>query len=141
MTARRAVIDTNVLISAALSPGGTAAAVTRWFIRHGRLIFSSETFAELESRLMRSKFDRYVTRAIRLDVLRDLGAVAEWVEVRNRGSYSRDSDDDKFIDTARAGGAQILVSGDADLTDLKSVAGLPILTPRQCLDWLESLGR
>jgi predicted nucleic acid-binding protein len=70
MTARRAVIDTNVLISAALSPGGTAAAVTRWFIRHGRLIFSSETFAELESRLMRSKFDRYITSAIRLDVLR-----------------------------------------------------------------------
>jgi uncharacterized protein len=139
MTAKRAVIDTNVLISGSLRPGGTAAAVTRWFIRYGRLIFSTETFAELESRLMRSKFDRYVTRAVRQDVLRDLGAVAEWVELRNMGSYSRDSDDDKFIATARAGGAQILISGDADLTDLKSVAGIPILTPRECLDWLESL--
>lgn len=140
MTVRRAVIDTNVLISGALSPGGTAAVVTRWFIRHGRLIFSSETFAELESRLMRSKFDRYVTRAVRQDVLRNLGAVAEWVEIRNRGNYSRDSDDDKFIDTAQAAGAQVLVSGDADLTDLKSAAGFPILTPRECLDWIDSLG-
>ena len=89
MTARRAVIDTNVLISGALSPGGTAAAVTPWFIRYGRLIFSSETFAELESRLMRSKFDRYVTRAVRQDMLRDLGAVAEWVEEETGQLFTR----------------------------------------------------
>lgn len=136
MKVNRAVIDTNVLISSALSPKGAAAAVTNHVLRHGRLLFSTETFAEFETRLMRPKFDPYVTRALRQVLLRDFGAVAEWIEITERTRYSRDPDDDKFIHTARSGRADVLVSGDADLTDLQTVEGLPILTPRQCLEWL-----
>lgn len=138
MKARRAVIDTNVLISSALSPKGAAAAITNHFLLHGRLLFSVETFAEFETRLMRPKFDPYVTRELRQAIVRDFGAVAEWVEITETASYSRDPDDDKFIHTARAGRADVLVSGDADLTNLEEIDGLPILTPRQCLDWLRS---
>jgi len=52
-----AVIDTNVLISALLSPSGTAPKVSHHFGRHGRVLFSGETFGELETRLWRQKFD------------------------------------------------------------------------------------
>jgi hypothetical protein len=34
--------------------------------------------------------------------------------------------------------AERAVSGDADLTDLKSVDGIPILSPRECWEWLNS---
>ena len=138
MKAKRAVIDTNVLISAVLSPKGTAAAVTRYFVRQGCVLFSAETFAEFETRLMRPKFDPFVTRELRLQIVRDFSVVGEWVKPADDTGYSRDPDDDKFILAARAGNVDVLVSGDADLTDLKSVDGIPILSPRECWEWLNS---
>ena len=62
MKAERVVLDTNVLISAALRPQGLPRAVLD-AVRavNGVLLFSSETFDELRSRLHRPKFDRYVS--------------------------------------------------------------------------------
>jgi predicted nucleic acid-binding protein len=42
-------------------------------------------------------------------------------------SRSRDPDDDKFLECAVAGGADYLVSADADLLSLREVQGIPIL--------------
>lgn len=47
----RAVVDTNVILSAALSPHGVPAEVVDWLLAHARLIFTDATFAELESRI------------------------------------------------------------------------------------------
>jgi putative PIN family toxin of toxin-antitoxin system len=41
----------------------------------------------------------------------------------------RDPHDEPYIQTALAGRADYLVSGDADLLDLKTVAHIPIITP------------
>lgn len=40
---------------------------------------------------------------------------------------SRDPTDDKFLECAVAGGADCLVSADADLLSLREVRGIPIL--------------
>jgi hypothetical protein len=40
---------------------------------------------------------------------------------------SRDPTDDKFLECAVAGGADYLVSGDADLLSLREVQGIPIV--------------
>jgi predicted nucleic acid-binding protein len=40
---------------------------------------------------------------------------------------SRDPDDDKFLECAVAGGADYLVSADADLLSLREVEGIPIV--------------
>lgn len=40
---------------------------------------------------------------------------------------SRDPTDDKFLECAVAGGADYLVSADADLLSLREVQGIPIL--------------
>jgi putative PIN family toxin of toxin-antitoxin system len=40
---------------------------------------------------------------------------------------SRDPSDDKFLECAVAGGADYLVSGDADLLVLRDVRGIPII--------------
>lgn len=50
--------------------------------------------------------------------------------------YSRDLDDDKFVETALLGQADVLVSGDSDLLDLGSVDGLMILSSRECWERL-----
>jgi putative PIN family toxin of toxin-antitoxin system len=126
------VIDTNVLISYALKPDGLAGRVADFFIENSRLLFCTETFAELETRLWRPKFDRYITLEQRKQVLHDVSMSAIWIEITGKSGYSRDPDDDKFVEVALLGQAELLVSGDSDLLDLKSVDGIPILSPRAC---------
>lgn len=50
----------------------------------------------------------------------------------------RDPDDDKFIALALAVQATRLITGDEDMLCLDPLGELPILTPRQALDELES---
>jgi len=133
----RAVVDTNVLISAALLAASVPARLVRHLLLHGRVLFSEDTFAELEQRLWRPKFDRYVSTDMRKALLHDWAAAAEWVPVHGTPQrFSRDPDDDKFIHAAVAGRADVLISGDADLLELGAVHGVPILPPAQVLDLL-----
>ncbi|MDP3086315.1 MAG: putative toxin-antitoxin system toxin component, PIN family [Rubrivivax sp.] len=138
----RAVIDTNVLISAALLEASVPARVVRHLLRHGRMLVSEATFAELEQRLWRPKFDRYVSVAVRKALLHDWAAVADWVVVDAAPErVSRDPDDDKFVQLAIAGSAGLLVSGDADLLVLGTVQGVAILSPAQALALLGGGGQ
>lgn len=136
MKAERVVIDTNVLISAALSAQSPPQQVVFHVLAHRQLVFSSATFAELETRLWRPKFDRYISPEARRSLLHDLKAVAIWEELPAEPltTYSRDPDDDKFIHTALTGQAAWLVSGDKDLLDVPFIDGLRILSPAQALD-------
>jgi putative PIN family toxin of toxin-antitoxin system len=79
---------------------------------------------------MRSKFDRYVNRAVRQRFLADLASVAEWVTIMGGVDASRDPADDKFLETAMNGEADCIVTGDADLLTLDPFRGVRILTPR-----------
>jgi uncharacterized protein len=83
--------------------------------------------------LHRPKFDRYLSRDDRKLLLHDFNAAAEWVTLDAVSSFSRDRDDDKFVQTALNGGARWLVSGDADLLCAASVQSVQIMTPAQAL--------
>ena len=105
-------------------------------LEHGLPVFSSDTFAELETRLWLPKFDRYLSLELRRQILHDLNAAAHWVEVPPEIAVSphcRDADDDKFIHAALAAGAAWLVSGDRDLLDAPAVPGVRILSAAQAL--------
>ena len=134
MKVKSVVIDTNVLISAALSPNGVPAKVVRYFVANSRIVFSNETFEEFQSRLWRPKFDPYISREKRKSLLLDFSNIADWVEISGELKLSRDSDDDKFLEVAVKANATLLVSGDRDLTVLKNIEGIPIVTPAECLE-------
>jgi len=127
------VIDTNVLISAALSARGMPARLVQLVLERGVLVFSGPTFEELKTRLYRPKFDRYISLELREAVLHDLSAAARWVEIGEPARYCRDRSDDMFIETALAARAGIVVSGDQDLLQAPPVQGLRILNPQQAL--------
>jgi len=135
MSPERFVVDSNVLISAALLADSVPARFLTQVLNQGRLVFCPETFDELRSRLWRPKFDRYVSLEDRKLFLRDLQAVAEWVDLPpvSGPAYCADPDDEKFLRLALAAKAAALVSGDRDLTSLHDVAGVPVLTPAQAL--------
>jgi uncharacterized protein len=134
------VIDTNVLISAALSPDGLSAKVVAKALTDHRWVCTSATFAELESRLWKPKFDRYINLEERKVVLHDISAAAVWVEVSQNiadVAYSRDADDDMFIHAAIAAGATLLITGDQDLLvladKLKDMHGVVVCKPAEAL--------
>jgi len=137
MKVKRVVVDTNVLISAVLSPLSVPAQIVNDCLRHAALVFSKETFEELETRLWRPKFDRYVAIEQRRRLLYHLASVAQWVALPEppRPRHSRDPDDDRFLYTALQGQAQWLISGDKDLLEL-SCKDWPfeILSPAQALE-------
>jgi len=98
------------------------------------LLFSKETLAELHSRLMKSKFDPYVSAKTRLRFLAQLDAVSEYVYIANKIMGCRDPNDDKFLETAVYGDAKCLITGDDDLLCMHPFQGIPILTPLQGLN-------
>ena len=121
----------------ALLDGSVPALVVGHLLRHGRVLFSEATFAGLEQRLWRPKFDRYVSVDVRKALLHDWAAVAEWVRMEPVSErFSRDPDDDKFVQAAIAGGAGLLVSGGADLLTLGTVQGVAIMNPAQAREVL-----
>ena len=136
---RRVVLDTNVWISAALTAAGPTSQLARRVLEIGRPVFTRPTFTELETRIWRPKFDRYLSMELRRRILHDLEAVADWVEIPQElaaRQWSRDADDDAFVRAALAAGAPMLVTGDADLLEMCPVEGLRIVTPAQALrEW------
>ena len=127
------VLDTNVLISAALSSKGAPHALVQHILNNGFLVFSTATFEELRSRIYRPKFDVYLSLDMREGLLHDFSASARWVEPDTVLPYSRDPSDDVFIATAMKAGLSFLVSGDKDLLEAPMPQGFQVLTPALAL--------
>jgi len=136
VTNPRWVIDTNVLISAALSSKGAPFKLVRFCLENGVLVFSSATFEELRSRLYKPKFDPYISLEFRNQLLHDFNASAVWVDVHKVGQYCRDRSDDVFIETALQAKADLLISGDQDLLTAKPVKNVRIVSPAQAIKLL-----
>jgi uncharacterized protein len=128
MTADCVVVDTSVLISAVLSPGGKPAAVVDWVLDHKRFVFSQPTFEELATRIMRPKCDRYVSIDERQLFLKSIAEFALWAEITGDLKASRDPADDMFLETALRAGAEFVVTGDNDLLVLDPFQGIRIVT-------------
>ena len=129
MTRERIVLDTNVLISGLLSSTSTPARAVERATSTAQLIASTATLKELMSKLLSPKFDRYVTRERRNALLLRLAPLVEIVEIVQTVHASRDPADDKFLEAAVNGRADIVVSGDRDLLTLNPYRGIAILTP------------
>lgn len=125
----RVVLDTNVLISGALSSTSTPALALERSIRDGQLLASTATLLELMEKLLSPKFDRYLSRDKRDALLLRLAPLVEIVEVVQQVRASRDPKDDRFLEVAVNGRADVVVTGDHDLLELNPFRGIPILAP------------
>ena len=128
-SSRLFVIDTNVLVSAAILENSTPQRALRRALQFGTIALSTETLAELTEVLSRDKFDRYASVDERDEFLEVVVLRSVMVKVGARVSACRDPEDDKFLELAVAGQANAIVSGDQDLLVLHPFRGIPILTP------------
>jgi putative PIN family toxin of toxin-antitoxin system len=125
----RWVLDTNVLISRLLAPGGVAARAADLALARGVLPLSEATLDEMIAVLGRSKFDPYIRCEDRQRFIALLGGVARLVPVLRHLEVCRDPSDDKFLDVAFAGEADAIISGDRNLLALHPLHGLATLSP------------
>ena len=124
----RIVLDTNVLVSAALKRQSTPGIVAHTIEQSGGLLKSLLTEQQLFEVVTRPYFATLIdddTRAW----LRKLMAAAELVGITERIVVCRDPTDDKFLELAVNGRADLIVSGDADLGVLNPFRNIPVLSP------------
>jgi len=127
----RLVLDTNTAISGLIWGGPPGALIDR--ARKGTIqLFSSmPLIAELQGVLGRDKFavalqQRGVSIA---DLFHGYAALVQVVDpMPIDPTILRDPDDDLVLATALAARADVIVSGDKDLTDLGRFHGIPIIT-------------
>ena len=133
----RAVLDTNVLVSALISPGGASARLLLE-LRTGafELIVSPLLLAELREVFGRDKFRRCVSEAeadAYVELIRS-GSVVRADPGPSPEPLSADPDDEYLIDLARDARADALVTGDAHLLELRAI--IPAMAPAEFLEML-----
>ncbi len=126
----RLVLDTNILVSAILSPNSISAKVLNWGENNGTILYSTDTLIEVLSVLRRSKFAKYLDPED-IDGL-SIRIKTAWIfiEILTQVNLCRDAKDDKFIDLALNGNASHLITGDNDLLVLHPIQNISIINPR-----------
>ena len=131
---RRFVFDTNVLISAALTPEGEAWDAVEKADRTGYFLLSDETFAELREVIYRPAFDAYLTSQIRRRFIIKLLRKSLRIEITETIEACSDPDDDIFLEVAISGKADCIVTRNVRDFPSDQFRGIPILTPEQFLE-------
>jgi putative PIN family toxin of toxin-antitoxin system len=124
----RIVLDTNVFVSAVLKVNSLPFLVVRWIDEHGGLLKSAVTEQEILNVLARPHISAVTIPSFREDLAKLL-ARAELIAITERIAACRDPTDDKFLELAVDGHADLIVSGDADLLALNPFRDIPIVTP------------
>ncbi len=129
----RVVLDTNILISALLSPQGRPMQVLLMVILQldTQLCVSGDVYAEYEEVIRRPRLNRTESEiAATLRAVRENGL---WVIPTEKVRACSDSDDDIFLECAQAAAAQFLVTG--NVRDFPATwSSTKIVTARQFLE-------
>jgi putative PIN family toxin of toxin-antitoxin system len=129
----RCVVDTNVAVSASIFALSLPRQAVETALRGGVLLFSEATMDELKNVLFRSKFDRYVSRQERAAFLTQLSTAAEFVSIIQLVRECSDPKDDKFLEVALNGRADVIITGDADLLEMHPWREIAVVTPTDYL--------
>jgi len=130
----RFVVDTNVLISALLFKNSVPFRTIELVEKQGIILYSEATLNELEQVLNRKKFNKYLSLEDRQVFLLKFISTAELVSIKETIAVCRDEKDNKFLELAVSGNANIIVTGDLDLLVLNPFQTLEIVTPNMFID-------
>jgi putative PIN family toxin of toxin-antitoxin system len=125
----KVVLDTNVIVSALLSPSGSPASVLTMVLRGSvSLLIDNRILFEYTDVLHREKFN-FPRRAV--DPLLDFfKASTLYVSAAPTSANLPDKDDRPFYEVAISGGADFLITGNKSHFPRKPI----VVTPKQFLD-------
>lgn len=132
----RIVLDTNIFISAVLG-GRLGVIVDEWKAGKFTLIITDAIAREYLDVINRPKFKIPENEIITTTDY--LLQTAEFVTTQEEISVIvADPTDNKFLEAAVAGKANLIISGDRHLLELKSFREVPIITAREFITQLKS---
>ena len=134
------VLDTVVFVRSLINPHSRCGQIVFAHSSSFRLVLSQPVLVEIIEVLRRPELTRKFRNLAGLDHERVLDIISqvEVVPIEAPPAVSRDPTDDKFLATARAAGADYLVSEDKDLLSLEYYRGTRIV---DCATFLTILGR
>jgi len=131
----RVFLDTNVLVSAFATRGLSADLFDLVLIEH-EFITGRAVLGELE-RALRMKIKLPAARCA--EILEFVAGEAELiVEDAPEADCDADSDDRRVLGEAVAGQADVFVTGDVAVAELRKIGEMRVLTPRQLWEVLRS---
>lgn len=132
----RVVLDTNILVSALIFPGGPPETVYR-LVLEGKieLVTSRPLLLEL-GRVLEQKFGWEATRAE--EAVAQLTRLADVVQpTESVSEVTADPSDDRLLEAAAEGKAEMIVSGDSHLLRIGTWRAVRI---RKASDFLQEFG-
>ncbi len=122
------VFDTNCLISAPLIKSSISRKAFDQALDYYEILISDETAAEFEDVAGRKKFEKYLEEGEREIFEELLYRESKFIEVTVAAEASGDPDDNKFLELAICGKADIIISGDKDLLALDPFRNIRVVT-------------
>jgi putative PIN family toxin of toxin-antitoxin system len=134
----RAVLDTNILVSALLRPLGMPGRIFLMTLAGttAQLCVSGDIYAEYEEVIQRPKFNR--SGSVIEHALRAVRQNGFWIKPSEKVRACSDPDDDIFLECAQAAHAHYIVTGNSNHFPSKWADTL-IVTARQFLDAVEDI--
>ena len=121
------VIDTNVLISAALGEGSCRTAF-ELACQRGQLAKTDETLRELALTFEKPRLQKFLQDVDKIEFISNFMRLAKTIEVTERITICRDNKDNMFLELSLACKAHALVTRDGDLLALHPFREIPVLT-------------
>lgn len=134
----RVVLDTNVLVSALISPAGAPNILFQAW-RDGRfvLVTSEEQLEEFRRVSRYPRLRAFLQASSAGTMLNEIRQLAQIVSRLPKVDVSSDPADNIILATALAGHAEYLVTGDkADLLALRRYKAVRLISVAQMIDWL-----
>jgi putative PIN family toxin of toxin-antitoxin system len=128
------IVDTNTLLSSSLFKYGAPRKAVTKANQIGKIVASIETYNEFLEIFLRPKFDKYISRETRLEILLDFKKQAIFSKITETIIDCRDPKDNKFLELAVAAKASCIITGDKDLLVLHPFRGIPILNSTDFLE-------
>ena len=132
----RLVLDTNSAISGLLWGGASGQLIVAAETGRIEIAISMPLLSELQGVLVRAKFAQQLTkRGLTVNDVFDgyAALVTMTLPASIAPTIARDPADDRVLACALGAGADLIVSGDAHLLDLKRFHSIDIVTPAEAL--------
>jgi putative PIN family toxin of toxin-antitoxin system len=132
----RVVLDTNILVSAAVIRGNEFELLMRAQRGEYEMVLSMDMLIEFEDVISRKKFG--FAEEFTESAADEVASIASFVNPKHRFNViSEDPADNRVLECAVAGKADYIVSGDSHLLNLREFKGIKIIKAKNLLEILK----